>query len=1425
MAIVSNGRYQLKVYVSEHYKGNKMKILKNVIIVNCLLLLLLSYQNVEAQNIAQEAYAIFENSCNDCHGEGGSYTEQLLMEYPAVINDGHVIPGDPLNSELYKRLLGPTENGLQMPFNSDPLPQEQIETIRQWILAGAPDWNIVPELDRSFVTTDAILDSIQQHLDTLAPFDRPYARYFTITHLYNAGVLPETLVDYRNALSKLVNSLSWGRDIFNPEPIDPEETIYYIDLRRYQWEQGINRWTQIEEAFPYSLNFNLETETGTLRKLTNLREAMECNVPFVHVDWFLATASLPPLYNDILGFPETDRALEAELNVDVAANLVTAPGIRVWRAGFNDSGVSRHNRVIERHISDHGAYWKSYDFAGSVGTQNIFNYPLNFTHDGGEIIFNLPNGLQAYFLVDANGNRLDVAPTEIVSNPAASDPAVRNGLSCIGCHTEGMKQDFKDGVRAIIEETDNPPYDKAHALRLYVEKSVIDMLVDEDAERYRVALEKTGGDIKDIEPVHRFYEVFQKPVDAVHAAAAVGLEKTDFLDKINNSSPLQSLGLIQLVGENGQMQRDAWTVGFQDVVSTLYDDTIVDPLPPGPEPGPGGIVLIPDPNLSSAIKRTLNMAPDATITPADMERLRIIVADDQEIGDLRGLEFATQLERIEFRRNSIIDLSPLRNLTRLNNIKLRGNQITDITPLENLTRVDWLGLEQNQITDLSPLGKLTKLQGVGISGNPVTDVSPLADLTSLERIDAWRTPVSDFSTLSSLPRLRWIEYGNDRNITDMPALKELKHLRRLEIHGCTISDLSEISELTQLEWLELVNNAITDLTPLQNLTNLTILNLDANLISDISPLAGLTRLNVLYLENNVISDVSPLNKLSNLERLDLRNNAISDFTSLDSLSDNTFVRMVGNPGFPTGGPKINGPWLWAIVPGTRLDSRTDFLARATGGAATEIKVSTNGPIAGKAVGESTWTWHSLGFGGNNINEMTESLGWGTGEEIYDHIVYGSVIIDSPREQQTSMFVGSSDSVKVWLNGELVHQAFVNRGANDFEDFFTVTLEQGQNVLLVALDNHGHGSFSGHFGFALDAEYDLFRAGTRFLFDTDATSFEVGDTFTLELKTENVRNLTGWQADLVFNPDVLEAVEVSEGDFLKSEDTETHFSGGTIDNENGKITGIKVTRFSSGVNGKGTLYSVNFTVIGPGECLLTLENFLAGSGFGNPIPSIPPEYIITVEGEEPTRPPWDLNQDGKINVLDLIIVGQAIGSDASVNSHADVNGDGEINILDLITVAQNFGESSASAPASVVSGSEELTPAMIQTWIQEAQVEDDGSIAFKQGIANLQKLLESITVPKKTKLLTNYPNPFNPETWIPYHLAEPADVTLTIYAANGIVVRTLMLGHQTTGIYQSRGRAVYWNGKNDIGESVASGIYFYTFTAGDFTATRKMLLMK
>ena len=614
------------------------------------------------------------------------------------------------------------------------------------------------------------------------------------------------------------------------------------------------------------------------------------------------------------------------------------------------------------------------------------------------------------------------------------------------------------------------------------------------------------------------------------------------------------------------------------------------------------------------------------------------------------------------------------------------------------------------------------MNGIGISGNPVSDVSPLASLISLEGIAAWNTSISDFSALSKLPRLRWIEFGNDGSIRALPSFAGLKALRRLEINGCSISDLSGLSDLPQLKWLTLVNNVVSDVSPLRVLKSLEHLNLDANVISDVSPLAGLTGLKVLYLENNAISDVLPLSGLTSLERLDLRNNAISDVSPLEGLSEQTFIRMDGTPGFPAGEPKITGPWLWAIVPGTRLDDNTDFLARATGGTATELKIATNGAKEGKAVGDSTWTLHRLATsGGNNINRMTAQLDWGIGEEIYDHIVYGSVVLDSPEEQQTTMLVGSDDSVKVWLNGELVHKAFVGRGADDYQDFFPVTLKQGRNVLLVALDNHGHGGFSGFFGFAPDAKYEVFQPSISFTLSTDATQVEVGDTFTVYLNAENVNNLAGWQTDMTFNPAVLKATEVSEGDFLKEGDGRTFFQKGTIQNNVGKIVGLKVVQLSKGkMNRQGTLLSVKFNAIANGKAQLTLPNFQAGSSKGEKIHATPPEITVIVGGNAP------------------------------------------------------------AAPA---------------------------------------------VRPEKTALLPNYPNPFNPETWIPYQLAEPAEVTLTIYALNGALVRTLALGHRPPGIYQTRSRAAYWDGKNDVGEPVASGVYFYTLTADDFTATGKMLIRK
>ncbi len=201
--------------------------------------------------------------------------------------------------------------------------------------------------------------------------------------------------------------------------------------------------------------------------------------------------------------------------------------------------------------------------------------------------------------------------------------------------------------------------------------------------------------------------------------------------------------------------------------------------------------------------------------------------------------------------------------------------------------------------------------------------------------------------------------------------------------------------------------------------------------------------------------------------------------------------------------------------------------------------------------------------------------------------------------------------------------------------------------------------------------------------------------------------------------------------------------------------------------------------------------------------------------------YDVNLDGVVNISDLVLVAGRLGQ--SGPNAADVNGDGVVNINDLILVAGAINEPQA-APSLHPTALKMFTTADVQGWLTQAEGLDLTDPNLESGIRFLEQLL-AVLVPKETALLPNYPNPFNPETWIPYRLAEDAVVTLTIYDLRGRVVRRLDVGHQTAAIYESRSKAIYWDGRNVVGDKVASGIYFYTLKAGDFSATRKMLILK
>lgn len=200
---------------------------------------------------------------------------------------------------------------------------------------------------------------------------------------------------------------------------------------------------------------------------------------------------------------------------------------------------------------------------------------------------------------------------------------------------------------------------------------------------------------------------------------------------------------------------------------------------------------------------------------------------------------------------------------------------------------------------------------------------------------------------------------------------------------------------------------------------------------------------------------------------------------------------------------------------------------------------------------------------------------------------------------------------------------------------------------------------------------------------------------------------------------------------------------------------------------------------------------------------------------------DVNQDGTVNIQDLVIVANKIGHPGAADGelNADINADGTVNILDLVQVANNFGEEAPAAPTVNTPTAEQ-----IQNWLVQVRGVDDGSPAFRRAIRVLEALLQVVR-PEMTALLPNYPNPFNPETWIPYQLATSSDVQITIYDTKGIVVRTLVLGHQAAGYYTHRNRAAYWDGRNGLGENVASGVYFYQLQTDEISPIRKMVILK
>jgi serine/threonine-protein kinase len=530
--------------------------------------------------LAAKAHAILKNTCFRCHGQNGESEGgfNYALDHAQLLAKKKVVPGDPAKSRLFKR----TKSGEMPPEDEKPRPSDaDIAVLEKWIAAGAPAFpDAATSTTRPFRTEANVLAAIRDHLRQIDDEDRKYLRYFTLAHVANnAKVSGVDLRWYRAAFSKVANHLSWKPRIVLPKAVDSEETVYVVDLRELGWDRK-GLWEEILRAYPYGLRFDEHPDENLRNVAREVYHLTGCELPYVRADWFVAMAARPPLYHTILDLPKHAHPLEHTLKVPVADNFLRN---NLARAGFAKSGVSSQNRMIERHEASYGAYWKSYDFKANDGRGNLYQFPLGpefrenpfadqaFVHDGGEIIFHLPNGLQGYLLVDGKDRRIDEGPTEVVSdgNKTSGTSAIVNGLSCMACHKHGMIRDgFKDEIRDG-NAVSGPARTKTR--KLYPAFDELMTLIKSDEDRFVASLDKAigpflkrGGDReKDIrefteEPVSKIAKFYQRDVSLDEAAMELGFaDPKQLAAAIQNNDRLRQLGMAPLI-QGGMIKRDAW---------------------------------------------------------------------------------------------------------------------------------------------------------------------------------------------------------------------------------------------------------------------------------------------------------------------------------------------------------------------------------------------------------------------------------------------------------------------------------------------------------------------------------------------------------------------------------------------------------------------------------------------------------------------------------------------------------------------------------------------------------------------------------------------------------------------------------------------------------------------------------------------------
>ena len=685
----------------------------------------------------------------------------------------------------------------------------------------------------------------------------------------------------------------------------------------------------------------------------------------------------------------------------------------------------------------------------------------------------------------------------------------------------------------------------------------------------------------------------------------------------------------------------------------------------------------------------------------------------------------------------------------------------------DLARVTELDLRKKSIGSLQAgdLSGLTNLDTLWLSGNNISDLSFLSGLPTPTAL-TWLTLSNN--NIGGAPSA-----GNN-NAPAAPAAPVLRE--RLIQNNEDLTDLTHLSGMTNLTRLHLSNNNISDISALSSLTNLKLLYLDNNNISDLSPLSSLTNLTNLYLGSNSISDISHLSGLTKMWALGLGDNDISDLTPLSSgfaglnslnLSDNKITDL------------------------SPLSSRSRKLG--------ELFLNGN-DISDLSALSSMTGLATLGLGGLAITNSSLSALRGLTR-------LRSFFLDGTSVSDISDLPSSAELTKLGLTNN-----------KNLSDISTIVPNWNDSLQHLYLTYNNISDVSSLVGLQGDPWLDLFELGGNPIPFSQYATLRALYVSPDELDLNNRPPVftAGDRTKLVVATNT--AANTDIGSPIAATDAEGEtitYSLGGPDAASFSIsdTGQLRTKVALDFGAKNS-YTVTVDAAGPvsqgGWYTTGLDRITVAitNTATNRAPSFSISGTVTLSVAE--------NTASGTNIGDPF---QATDPDGDAVTYSLQRGDAVSFSIDA-----NTGQMKTSAALDFETKSS-YTDLAVRATDSEGNV---GSVLVTVNVTDVTGAAPSIetpVLPETTELLSNYPNPFNPETWIPYQLAKPAEVTLTIYDIRGRVVRTLRLGHQPAGLYRSRSKAAHWDGRNYLGEKVATGIYFYTLKAGDYMATRKLLIRK